>query len=67
MNKEPVDAIAQLCHRSQAERLGRMWVQRFKQFVDRQLFEIVIQAAIGKKVLARETVQAFRKDVTAKV
>ncbi|KAF3933144.1 hypothetical protein ABW19_dt0205128 [Dactylella cylindrospora] len=67
VNKEPVDAIAQLCHRSQAERLGRMWVQRFKQFVDRQLFEIVIQAAIGKRILARETVPAFRKDVTAKL
>ncbi|KAF3932219.1 hypothetical protein ABW20_dc0110174 [Dactylellina cionopaga] len=67
VNKEPVDAIAQLCHRSQAERLGRMWVQRFKQFVDRQLFEIVIQAAIGKKVLARESVAPFRKDVTAKL
>ncbi|KAF3208554.1 Translation factor guf1 mitochondrial [Orbilia oligospora] len=67
VNKEPVDAIAQLCHRSSAERLGRMWVQRFKSFVDRQLFEIVVQAAIGKRVLARETVQAFRKDVTAKL
>ncbi|KAK6329761.1 Translation factor guf1 mitochondrial, variant 2 [Orbilia brochopaga] len=67
VNKEPVDAIAQLCHRSQAERLGRMWVHRFKQFVDRQQFEIVIQAAVGKRVLARETIQAFRKDVTAKL
>ncbi|KAF3915087.1 hypothetical protein ABW21_db0208546 [Orbilia brochopaga] len=67
VNKEPMDAIAQLCHRSQAERLGRMWVHRFKQFVDRQQFEVVIQAAIGKKVLARETIQAFRKDVTAKL
>ncbi|KAF3929428.1 hypothetical protein AA313_de0201914 [Arthrobotrys entomopaga] len=67
VNKEPVDAIAQLCHRSSAEKLGRMWVQRFKSFVDRQLFEIVIQAAIGKRILARETVQAFRKDVTAKL
>lgn len=67
VNKIPVDAVAQVMHRSQSTRAGRAWVEKFKEFVDRQLFEVVIQAAVGKKIVARETVKPVRKDVTAKL
>lgn len=67
VNKIPVDAISRVIHRSLAERMARVWVQRFKEHVDRQMFEVVIQAAIGKKILARETLKAFRKDVLQKL
>ncbi|KAL4953511.1 translation factor guf1, mitochondrial [Aspergillus filifer] len=67
VNKEPVDAVARLIHYSQADRLGRQWVTKFKEHVDRQLFEVIIQAAIGRKVVARETVKPYRKDVLAKL
>ena len=62
-----MDAVARVLHRSQVERVGRAWVQRFKKFVDRQQFEVSIQAAVGSKIIARETLAAFRKDVTAKL
>ena len=67
VNKVPVDAISQVMHRSQVVRTGRAWVARFKEFVQRELFEVVIQAAVGNQVVARETVKAVRKDVTAKL
>jgi translation elongation factor EF-4 len=67
VNKAPVDAVARLVHSSQVERLGRQWVTKFKNHVDRQLFEVVIQAAVGRKVVARETVKPYRKDVLAKL
>ncbi|KAI1177252.1 GTP-binding protein lepa [Nemania sp. FL0916] len=67
VNKQSVDAIARVVHRSQAERLGRQWVGKFKEHVQRQMFEIVIQAAVGKKIIARETLKPFRKDVLAKL
>ena len=67
VNKAPVDAVARLLHYSQVERLGRQWVTKFKQHVDRQLFEVIIQAAVGRKVVARETVKPYRKDVLAKL
>ncbi|KAI0207017.1 GTP-binding protein lepa [Astrocystis sublimbata] len=67
VNKEPVDAIARVVHRSQADRLAKQWVTRFKEHVQRQMFEVIIQAAVGKKVLARETLKPFRKDVLAKL
>ncbi|KAI0399556.1 GTP-binding protein lepa [Xylaria palmicola] len=67
VNKEPVDAIARVVHRSQADRLGRQWVTKFKEHVQRQMFEVVIQAAVGRKILARETLKPFRKDVLAKL
>jgi elongation factor 4 len=67
VNKAPVDAVARVVHLSQVERLGRQWVTKFKQHVDRQLFEVVIQAAVGKKIIARETVKPYRKDVLAKL
>lgn len=67
VNKVPVDAISQVMHRSQVVRTGRAWVARFKEFVQRELFEVVIQAAVGNQIVARETVKAVRKDVTAKL
>ncbi|KAK6216770.1 translation factor (mitochondrial) [Colletotrichum tabaci] len=67
VNKQPVDAICRVIHISQAERLGRQWVTKFKEHVDRQMFEIVIQAVAGKRVVARETIKPFRKDVLAKL
>jgi elongation factor 4 len=67
VNKVPVDAVARVVHTSQAERLGKEWVQKFTKHVDRQMFEVVIQAVTGRKVVARETLKPFRKDVTAKL
>ncbi|EKD16540.1 uncharacterized protein L3040_001279 [Drepanopeziza brunnea f. sp. 'multigermtubi'] len=67
VNKEPVDAVARVLHTSQVERLGRLWVKKFKEHVDRQMFEVIIQAAVGKRIVARETIKPFRKDVLAKL
>jgi elongation factor 4 len=67
VNKIPVDAVARVIHSSQAERLGKEWVTKFKEHVQRQMFEVVIQAFAGKKVVARETLKPFRKDVLQKL
>ena len=66
INEEPIDALAFLSHRSDAESRGRQICERLKDLIPRHLFKIPIQAAIGGRIVARETISALRKDVTAK-
>ena len=66
MNSEPVDAFATITHVEKAEGKGRALCARLKEILPRQMFKIALQAAVGSKVVARETISALRKDVTAK-
>ncbi|QRV99889.1 GTP-binding protein LepA C-terminus [Ceratobasidium sp. AG-Ba] len=65
LNGKPVDALALVVCKDRAVRVGRAWVKKLREVVPRQLFEIAIQATVGSKVIARETLSAQRKDVTA--
>jgi GTP-binding protein LepA len=67
VNQKKVDPLAIIVHRSQAEEKGRVVCEKLKELIPKQLFEIAVQAAIGSRIVARETVKAFRKDVTAKL
>ena len=64
---EKIDALAIMCHRSEADAIGRTVTKKLKEVIPRQNFEVALQAAIGARIIARETIGAYRKDVTVKI
>jgi GTP-binding protein LepA len=66
VNSQPVDALSIIVHRDKAARQGRKLLERMRQIIPRQLYDVVLQCAIGSRIVGRETIKALRKNVTAK-
>mgnify|MGYP001953835688 CR=1 FL=1 len=66
VNTEKIDALSQILHQSKADHVGQVLTKKIKDIIPRQMFDIAIQAAIGSRIIARQTVKALRKNVTAK-